>query len=165
MRWPWSTTVLRGRMFVFLIWANNASCLNAQRHSSLWSLVLMLDTATSQGLLVPEFWAGPIPTLSARLARTCHFPFVFPEMRRFLLNSQHTECSLYILCEQSWLLVWERLPPTPPSPTSPVLWQAYLPGNTMISQAANNLILCPLSGGSHHIYTLSTVGGYKRCGV
>ena len=52
-------------MLVFLGWANNAACLNAQCHSSLWSACLILDTATSQGLLVPELWAESIPTFSA----------------------------------------------------------------------------------------------------
>lgn len=52
---------------------------------------LTLDTATSQGLLVPEFWAVPIPTLGAFLVQTCHFLFLFSEMRQFLFNSQPIE--------------------------------------------------------------------------
>ena len=90
-------------------WMPNVTALCGQ-------LVLILDTATSQGLLVPELWAGPIPTLSACLVQICHFPFLFPEMRQFLLNSQHVESSLYILFKQSWLPVWERHPSTPPRP-------------------------------------------------
>lgn len=57
-------------------------------------LVLILDTATSQGLLVPQIWAGPIPTLNESLVQTRHFPFLFPEMRQFLFNSQYTEVLL-----------------------------------------------------------------------
>lgn len=43
------------------------------------------------GLLVPGFWAAPIPTLSASLVQTCHFLFLFPEMRQLLFNSQPIE--------------------------------------------------------------------------
>lgn len=54
-------------------------------------LVLILDTATSHGLLVPGFCAASIRTFSASLVQTCHFLFLFPEMRQFLFNSQPIE--------------------------------------------------------------------------
>lgn len=54
-------------------------------------LVLIVDTATSQGLPVPEFWAVPISTLGAFLVQTCHFLFFFSEMIYFLFNTQPVE--------------------------------------------------------------------------
>ena len=110
-------------------------------------LVLILDTATSQGLLVPELWAGPIPTLSTCLVQICHFPFLFPEMRQFLLNSSRRKLTIHSLQAILASCVGEAPLYTPSTLRLLVLRQSYLPTNKMTSQATNNLIRCPLSGG------------------
>lgn len=148
---------------MFLGWANNAAC---ERPMSQLFVVSLFNPRRS-------YLSGPagstvVGKLHSNTQRMSNpdlpFSFLFPEMRQFLLNSQHVESSLYILFEQSWLPVWGEAPLYTPQPClscsldNPTFLQIK-----MISQAANSLIRCPLSGG-RHMYTLCR-GGNKRCGV